>query len=808
LAAVTLITVLLGGLSGLIIREQVIARVDQEALQRLGELLDAVESTASVACFANDEQLAREVVQGLLRNSEVLRVTLSAGENELARAERSTSVEGRQNGAQEEGLAKAQQTAPQENSLATGRPPVQRPLISPFKKGQVIGEIRLEADWDAIFSRMEANVRNAMLILGGLLLLVITGTAGMVYLVVVRPIKATSDCLHWLDPASGAALEVPNGHQYSEIGRLVGDINELTGRLVSTLDQERALRQQQTIAERMYQDLFDHSASGIFVADAEGQLLSFNPAFIKLTWLPHAASAPSRTLADPGWDNGQQVLALLQRCVSEQLSVADDFLLCGPRGDKRWLNMVILPLGDGKMQGTVSDVTARKREEIQARRLAITDPLTGFANREGLLQSFTPIDARSEQPFAVVMIDLNGFKQVNDAWGFPVGDHILRRVAKRIREAGCPGDFLCRIGGDEFVFVLAGQSARDVLTPRIEALLARLCDPYVLDRGPVSMSASLGIAFFPQDGADMPQLLRSAELALNSVREAGRAAGARAYEFFDPQLQEAVEHRRRLEDDLRLAVQGGIGCGTSDLRLVFQPIVDLRTDRVAGAEALLRWQHAERGFVSPELFIPLAERVGLIGEIGRQVLDEACRQLAAWRRAGYDFYVSVNVSACQIPVELPPATVLDTLQRHGLSSQAIALEITEGVLMSDIAAAQSWIEPLRAAGLRIYLDDFGTGYSSLSYLKRFPMDTVKIDKSFIIDMNADNSDRTLVHAIITMAGSLSLNVVAEGIEEASQLALLREMGCGYGQGYFFSRPVAAADFTATATRIDAELAEN
>jgi EAL domain-containing protein (putative c-di-GMP-specific phosphodiesterase class I) len=254
-----------------------------------------------------------------------------------------------------------------------------------------------------------------------------------------------------------------------------------------------------------------------------------------------------------------------------------------------------------------------------------------------------------------------------------------------------------------------------------------------------------------------------------------------------------------MEDDLRLAVNGG------HLRLAFQPIVDLHAGRLAGAEALVRWQDTERGFVSPEVFIPMAERVGLIGEIGRQVLEEACRQVAGWRREGLDMYVSVNVSVRQIPDELPVDTVLAVLQRYGLSNEAIAIEITEGVLMSDISIAQSWIEQLRAAGIRIFLDDFGTGYSSLSYLKRFQMDTVKIDKSFITDMNANNNDRTLVKAIISMAASLGMKVVAEGVEEASQLALLREMGCGYVQGYYFSRPIPAHDFAATAMRINAQL---
>jgi diguanylate cyclase (GGDEF)-like protein/PAS domain S-box-containing protein len=775
LAAVTVVTALLGGIANIVIQRQVADRVHNEAQQRLGELIDTVESTASVAAFAKDEQLAKEVVQGLLRNSEVSRATIIAGHAELAHAGRAAAPD-------------------------SSQAPIIRPLLSPFAKGESIGEIRLDANWSNIFSKVEDNARYTMLMLTGQLLLVIIGTAGMVFFVVVRPIKATSDRLHRLDLASGVALAVPEGHEQTEIGRLVGDINDLTGRLVSALEQERELRRRQEISQRMYQDLFGHSTSGIFVSNAEGQLVSFNPAFVELTWLPQVASERPRSLIEPAWDDSSQVRELLRRSAASHVSSADDFLLRGRRGDERWLQVAILSLGDGSLQGTVTDVTARKHEEISARRLAITDSLTGFANREGLLLAFAKVAQQAPPPFAAAMINLDGFKRLNDAMGFPVGDKILLKVAERIRDAARPGDFLARIGGDSFVMILAGMSRRDEVEPRVEALRARLAEPYLIERGPTAIGASMGIAFFPRDGADMPQLLRCAELAISEVRESGRASGAHAHEFFEPQLQVAVERRRRLEDDLRLAVSNG------ELHLAFQPIVDLRSGRLAGAEALLRWQHAERGLVSPEVFIPLAERLGLIGEIGRKVLDEACFQVARWRREGHDIYVSVNVSAIQIPNELTPQAVLDAMQRQGLPSEAIAIEITEGMLMRNVVVAQTWISSLRAAGLRVYLDDFGTGYSSLSYLKRFQMDTVKIDKSFITDMNADNSDRTLVSAIITMAGSLGLKVVAEGVEELSQLALLREMGCGFGQGYLFSQAIPADEFGAMANRINAELA--
>lgn len=774
LAAVTLMTALLGGISSLIISTQVAARVQQEAQERLGELLDTVESTASVAAFANDEQLAREVAQGLLRNSEVLRVVILSGTTELARVERSSGHD-------------------------TSQPGVQRPLQSPFDRSVSIGQIHLEADWGVIFSKVQRNASSIFLMLTGQMLLVILGTAAMVFLVVVRPIKATSDRLHRFDATRGRALRAPDGHEYTEIGRLVGDINDLASRLVSTLEQERALRKQQEISQRKYHDLFDHTPSGIFVAHADGTLDSFNPAYLVLTGLCQESSPPTRHLSDPAWHDATQVLALLQRSAEQQTPASADFLLLGCDGDEHWLQIMVLPLGDGCLQGTITDITARRNEALAVRRQSLTDSLTGVANREGLLQAFATLDSDARVQLAVLLVDLNRFRQINDAIGLAAGDQVLIYVAQRLEEAGLPGDFLARLGSDEFAFVLTGMSDREELQPRIEALLTQLCEPYALQQGPVTVSASLGIALFPRDGTDMPALLRSAELALKSVRQAQpHGTSVPVYEYFDPQLLVAIEQQRQLKEEFSLAVR------QDGLRPFFQPIMDLRTGRLAGAEALLRWQHAEWGFISPDIFIPLAEQMDLIGGIGRQVLEDACRELASWRRQGLDLYVSVNVSAHQIPSELTAATILETLQRHGLPTDAIALEITEGVLMDDIGVAQNWIGQLRAAGLRLFLDDFGTGYSSFAYLKRFPLDTVKIDKSFITDMIANHRDHTLVNTIITMGDSLGLNVVAEGIEDASQLALLCDMGCGYGQGYYFSRPVAAADFPATARRLNVQ----
>lgn len=777
------IAFLMGGAASMLVGQVVGRHVQDRALVRLGELLDTVESTVSVACFTADEQLASEVVQGLLRNSEVRRAQIRAGDGEIAGAERRRIVHGEER--------------PVEDHVGST---VKRPIYSPFKPGEKIGEVLLEVDWDAVDAQVKESTGFAKALLAVSLALVIAAAAAMMLFLVVRPMKTASDRLHRLDVVGGERLTVPEGHERTEIGRLSEDINQITGRLVEVLEHERMLRRQQEIDQRKYQDLFDNAVSGIFVADRDGVLDSFNRAFAELAWLPEKGAETRQKLSDAGLQDPEGLLNMIRASLNGNGITEDDFLLVGHRGDERWLRVTVMPLGDGSVQGTVSDVTQRKREELSARRLAITDALTGFANRVGLHRAFADIGSASA-PFALVMVDLDGFKQINDAMGFQVGDELLVGVAARLREALVETDFVARVGSDEFVLVLAGEHDRKRLSERIQRLAVRLALPYDIktsaDRLPLTVSISIGIALFPDDGADIQQLLRCAELALNF----SRAKGGKTYQFFEPALQEAVEHRRRLEDELRSAVS------SRRLQVHFQPIVDLRQGRLVGAEALLRWFHTRHGPVSPEVFVPLAEEIGLIGEIGLAVLDEACRHVAAWRQKGFDIYVSVNISVRQIPDDLPHETVRETLRRHKLPADAVAIEITEGVLMGNVSVAQSWIEALRADGVRIFLDDFGTGYSSLSYLKRFTMDTVKIDKSFIRDMNADNSDRALVDAIITMAGSLGMNVVAEGIEDLQQLMLLREMGCNYGQGYYFSRPVAAEDFTATAMRINVELAE-
>lgn len=786
LFAVFLVVLLLAGVSSIIVSKAVDNRESQQAIKALHELVEAVANTASIASFTKDEQLATEVVQGLMSNSDVLKVTIRSTEKTLARAERGNTSK---------------------TPIEAGTPGyIIHPLTSPFQPDELVGEIHLESDWDNIKARIDKSTDEALTIQIAQMALVVLITAALMFFLVVRPIKKISDRLHRLGSGSGNMLSVPRGHKNSEIGQLVNNINDLTGRLVNTLEQERDLQRQQIIARRKYQNLFDHAASGIFVANRSGQLESFNRAFANLTWLLESERTESRLLTEIHWREPEQLLAMLAKSLddkNESREYQEDFKLAGRRGSDRWVNISILPLGDGNVQGTVSDVTQRKQEEISAKHQAITDTLTGFSNRAGLQLALDELSA-SSPPFALVMIDLNGFKQINEALGFHVGDQLLLKVSTRLKTILSPEDHAVRIDGDKFVLLLKGEQERSAVNQRMDQLLLLLSQSYDTNDASnlnnpniISINASIGIAFFPIDGSNLNDLLRSAELALSSSEDRSESG----YQYFDPSQQAAVEHRRRLEDDLRHALIA------NELHLVFQPIVDMTAGKMVGAEALLRWQHPDQGMISPDVFIPLAEEIGLINQIGILVLEEACRHVSEWRNNGMDIYISVNVSAKQIPNGLTPPLVQQTLARHKLSPSAIVIEITEGLLMANVAVAQSWIESIRALGLRIYLDDFGTGYSSLSYLKRFPMDTVKIDRSFIRDLYDDKSDRALVEAIITMANSLGLNVVAEGVEDEKQLAILNEIGCGCIQGYYFSRPVIGAELAPSMLRINADLAK-
>ena len=438
--------------------------------------------------------------------------------------------------------------------------------------------------------------------------------------------------------------------------------------------------------------------------------------------------------------------------------------------------------------GVHSDITDEKTHQDELARQANHDSLTGLPNRNLLWDRIDRACARTQRFggfAAVAFLDLDNFKVVNDSLGHTLGDHLLRAVAARLESSLRAMDTVARLGGDEFVLVLADLKGEQPATSELQRIVESFSQPFTVDGRDVFITASVGVALYPLDAKDPEALMKSAELAMYRAKDSGR----NTYQLYTAEMQTRVTERLALESKLRRALERG------EFSLHYQPQVDLHSNRVFGCEALIRWNQPDLGMVSPAKFIPLAEETGLIVPIGEWIVRTACQQSKAWQNAGLPAVgMAVNISARQFREKDFRQTVAKVLAETGLDAAQLELEVTESVIMHDAQNVIADLQAFRDMGVKLSIDDFGTGYSSLSYLKRFPVDRLKIDQSFVRDITTDADDSAIAQAVITLGHTMNLRVIAEGVETAEQLAFLRRNGCDEIQGYLFGKPMTPDDF--------------
>ena len=539
--------------------------------------------------------------------------------------------------------------------------------------------------------------------------------------------------------------------------------------------------------------VFQSTRDGVFITDLDAGIVALNRAFTEISGYSEAEALGQNPRMLQSGRHDQAFYRAMWDSVTDSGYWQGEVWNRRKNGELYQQLLTISTVRDeaglaSRYVAVMTDISQLKRSEAQLDYLAHHDPLTDLPNRlllQSRVQHAIERAERQREHFALLFIDLDHFKNVNDSLGHPVGDELLKEIARRLRTRLREADTLARLGGDEFVLLLENMQMPEDAAHVAQSLLELLQKPFSVGQGrAIYIGASIGIAVYPDDGTTVTELVQHSDVAMYQAKEAGRGA----FRFYTEAMSRAAQDRLHLDTRLRRALEQG------EFTLHYQPQIDMASDRVIGAEALIRWLDPEEGMVSPARFIPVAEESGLIVPIGEWVLRTACAQAQAWQAAGHTLSIAVNLSARQLQHADMASRLAGLMAECGLGAGRLELELTESMLVGDHAQTEATLHALKALGVELSIDDFGTGYSSLAYLKCFPIDVLKIDQSFVRDIPQDRNDMEIAATIIAMAHTLKLRVIAEGVETPEQHAFLKERGCDAWQGYLSSKPVPADEF--------------
>lgn len=590
-------------------------------------------------------------------------------------------------------------------------------------------------------------------------------------------------------------LHLDSRDEFGALSRVLNRSSAHIGHLLHDLEAKQAKLKQTEVRLRRSSLVYKHISDGIVVTDSNGYVEDVNPAFTAITGYTADEIIGSRMSKMSSGRHSPDFYRVMWNKLQNTGHWSGDIWNRNKSGDEFVSHLIINSCfnDDGTVNcriGLFADVTEKRKQEALIWRQARFDHLTQLPNRQMFhenLQRSIEQSQRSGMPFALIFMDLDLFKEVNDTFGHDEGDVLLQHVAQRLSKCCRRSDQVARLGGDEFIMIIQDLSGPEDIHPLCNKILHAISKPYKLTVSEARISCSIGVAFYPDDADNATELLKYADFAMYAAKGMGR----NQYCLFSSTMRDSVQFRHNLLRDLQLALDN------QQFVLHYQPIIHLQSGRIAKAEALVRWVHPEHGHVSPADFIPLAEDSGMIIPLGESIFRQAALQVSRWRSHLHeDMAVSINVSPAQFQLDgLDSKSWVHVLQELSLPGSAVTIEITERLLMESKEDTYEKLQEFRRAGLQIALDDFGTGYSSLSYLRRFNIDIIKIDQSFVSNLTEDSGNMALCKAIITMSHQLGLKVVAEGVECAQQHNLLLAAGCDYGQGYFYSKPISAEHFT-------------